>query len=89
MMNIVTTLQKDRFTPRFYVAALTDNMSLQKAQVYEESLIEVEVTYHVALYQTYAGNCYLEYDYSYFLFRVVEIRLSRMPISCRYIVVVK
>ncbi|KAG2653167.1 UDP-N-acetylglucosamine transferase subunit ALG14 homolog isoform X2 [Panicum virgatum] len=40
MMNIVTTLQKDRFTPRFYVAALTDNMSLQKAQVYEESLIE-------------------------------------------------
>jgi len=64
MMNIVTTLQKDRFTPRFYVAALTDNMSLQKAQVYEESLIEVEVTYHVALYQTYAGNCYLEYDYS-------------------------
>ncbi|RLN07829.1 hypothetical protein C2845_PM11G29520 [Panicum miliaceum] len=42
MMNIVTTLQKDRFTPRYYVAALTDNMSLQKAQVYEESLIEVE-----------------------------------------------
>ncbi|XP_039791001.1 UDP-N-acetylglucosamine transferase subunit ALG14 homolog isoform X3 [Panicum virgatum] len=41
MMNIVTTLQKDRFTPRFYVAALTDNMSLQKAQVYEESLIEI------------------------------------------------
>ncbi|OEL36810.1 hypothetical protein BAE44_0002171, partial [Dichanthelium oligosanthes] len=33
MMNIVTTLQKDRFTPRYYVAALTDNMSLQKAQV--------------------------------------------------------
>ncbi|XP_066359956.1 uncharacterized protein [Miscanthus floridulus] len=32
MMNIVTTLQKDRFTPRYYVAALTDNMSLQKAQ---------------------------------------------------------
>nr|CAB3450744.1 unnamed protein product [Digitaria exilis]CAB3479588.1 unnamed protein product [Digitaria exilis] len=42
MMNIVTTLQKDRFTPRYYVAALTDNMSLQKAQVYEESLIQVE-----------------------------------------------
>ncbi|CAD6268748.1 unnamed protein product [Miscanthus lutarioriparius] len=43
MMNIVTTLQKDRFTPRYYVAALTDNMSLQKAQVYEQSLIQVEV----------------------------------------------
>ncbi|KAF8672007.1 hypothetical protein HU200_003940 [Digitaria exilis] len=40
MMNIVTTLQKDRFAPRYYVAALTDNMSLQKAQVYEESLIQ-------------------------------------------------
>ncbi|KAM0904972.1 hypothetical protein ACQ4PT_017666 [Festuca glaucescens] len=33
MMNILTELQKDRFTPRYYVAALTDNMSLQKAQV--------------------------------------------------------
>ncbi|KAG8071949.1 hypothetical protein GUJ93_ZPchr0006g44346 [Zizania palustris] len=42
MMNIVTTLQKDRFTPRYYVAALTDNMSLQKAQVYEQSLVRVE-----------------------------------------------
>ncbi|KAM0904970.1 hypothetical protein ACQ4PT_017665 [Festuca glaucescens] len=42
MMNILTELQKDRFTPRYYVAALTDNMSLQKAQVYEKSLIQVE-----------------------------------------------
>ncbi|XP_039790318.1 UDP-N-acetylglucosamine transferase subunit ALG14 homolog isoform X4 [Panicum virgatum] len=42
MMNIVTALQKDRFTPRYYVAALTDNMSLQKAQVYEQSLIQSE-----------------------------------------------
>ncbi|CAN6274854.1 unnamed protein product [Urochloa humidicola] len=40
MMNIVTMLQKDRFTPRYYVAALTDNMSLQKAQVYEQSLVQ-------------------------------------------------
>jgi len=40
MMNILTELQKDRFTPRYYVAALTDNMSLQKAQVYEKSLIQ-------------------------------------------------
>ncbi|CAN6253702.1 unnamed protein product [Urochloa humidicola] len=31
---------KDRFTPRYYVAALTDNMSLQKAQVYEQSLVQ-------------------------------------------------
>ncbi|CAN6244997.1 unnamed protein product [Urochloa humidicola] len=42
MMNIVTAVQKDRFTPRYYVAALTDNMSLQKAQVYEQSLIQSE-----------------------------------------------
>jgi hypothetical protein len=63
MMNIVTTLQKDRFTPRYYVAALTDNMSLQKAQVYEQSLIQVEVNYYVALNQLYSGNLlnYLEY----------------------------
>jgi len=63
MMNIVTTLQKDRFTPRYYVAALTDNMSLQKAHVYEQSLIQVEVNYYVALNQLYAGNLlnYLEY----------------------------
>jgi hypothetical protein len=51
MMNIVTTLQKDRFTPRYYVAALTDNMSLQKAQVYEQSLIQVEVNHYVPLNQ--------------------------------------
>jgi beta-1,4-N-acetylglucosaminyltransferase len=49
MMNIVTALQKDRFTPRYYVAALTDNMSLQKAQVYEQSLIQVEVNYHYVM----------------------------------------
>ncbi|KAM0917069.1 hypothetical protein ACQ4PT_009802 [Festuca glaucescens] len=40
MMNILTELQKDRFTPRYYVAALTDNMSLQKAEVYEKLLIQ-------------------------------------------------
>lgn len=41
MMNIITELQKDRFTPRYYVAALSDNMSLEKAQVYEKSLIQI------------------------------------------------
>jgi hypothetical protein len=48
MMNIIAELQKDLFTPRFYVAALTDSMSLQKAQVYEQSLIQV-VIYHAVL----------------------------------------
>ncbi|KAK1618955.1 hypothetical protein QYE76_024472 [Lolium multiflorum] len=42
MMNIISELQKDRFTPRYYVAALTDNMSLPKAQVYEWSLIPAQ-----------------------------------------------
>jgi hypothetical protein len=55
-MNIVTTLQKDRFTPRYYVAALTDNMSLQKAEVYEQSLIQVEVNYYVVPNKLHAGN---------------------------------
>jgi beta-1,4-N-acetylglucosaminyltransferase len=45
MMNIISELQKDRFMPRYYVAALTDNMSLQKAQVYEWSLIPAQVKY--------------------------------------------
>lgn len=38
MLSIVNVLQKDRFSPRLYVAAATDNMSLQKARVLEESL---------------------------------------------------
>ncbi|KAK0573394.1 hypothetical protein LWI29_007482 [Acer saccharum] len=29
-----------RFTPRFYMAAATDNMSLQKARVFEDSLVD-------------------------------------------------
>lgn len=40
MLSIVNILEKDRFAPRFYVAAATDNMSLQKARVLEESLIQ-------------------------------------------------
>ncbi|KAK8618560.1 hypothetical protein V6N13_132548 [Hibiscus sabdariffa] len=37
MINLLLVLQKDRFTPRFYIAAATDNMSLQKARVLENS----------------------------------------------------
>ncbi|KAF7829206.1 UDP-N-acetylglucosamine transferase subunit ALG14-like protein isoform X1 [Senna tora] len=40
MLNLLAVIQKDRFTPRFYVAAATDNMSLQKAQLLENSLAE-------------------------------------------------
>lgn len=40
MLSIVNVLLKDRFAPRFYVAAATDNMSLQKARVLEDSLVQ-------------------------------------------------
>ncbi|XP_071711551.1 uncharacterized protein [Rutidosis leptorrhynchoides] len=38
MINLLSVMQKDRYTPRFYIAAATDNMSLQKARVFEETL---------------------------------------------------
>ena len=38
ILNLLVVLQKDRFNPRFYIAAATDNMSLQKAQLLENSL---------------------------------------------------
>lgn len=37
---MLTVLQKGRYTPRCYVAAATDNMSLQKARVFETSLVD-------------------------------------------------
>ncbi|KAI5331928.1 hypothetical protein L3X38_022055 [Prunus dulcis] len=37
MINLLSVLQKDRFAPRFYIAAATDNMSLQKARLLEET----------------------------------------------------
>ncbi|XP_020590783.1 UDP-N-acetylglucosamine transferase subunit ALG14 homolog [Phalaenopsis equestris] len=40
MLSIVNALEKERFVPRIYIAAGTDNMSLQKARVLEESLIQ-------------------------------------------------
>ncbi|PIA32570.1 hypothetical protein AQUCO_04400042v1 [Aquilegia coerulea] len=40
MLNLVSILKKERFTPRFYVAASTDNMSLQKSRVLETSLVD-------------------------------------------------
>ncbi|XP_018626928.1 uncharacterized protein [Nicotiana tomentosiformis] len=42
MLNLLNVLQMDRFKPRFYVAAATDNMSLQKARVCEDSLVDKE-----------------------------------------------
>lgn len=40
MLNLLAVLQKERFKPRYYVAAATDNMSLQKARVLENSLVD-------------------------------------------------
>ncbi|GAA0152615.1 transferase [Lithospermum erythrorhizon] len=40
MINVLQVLQMDRFKPRYYIAAATDNMSLQKARVFENSLLE-------------------------------------------------
>ncbi|CAH9070516.1 unnamed protein product [Cuscuta epithymum] len=44
MMNLLSALQEDMFKPRFYVAAATDNMSLQKARGFEDSLLNKEGT---------------------------------------------
>ncbi|CAI9760119.1 unnamed protein product [Fraxinus pennsylvanica] len=40
MLNLLAVLQKERFKPRYYVAAATDNTSLQKARVLEDSLVD-------------------------------------------------
>ncbi|KAL0305525.1 UNVERIFIED_CONTAM: UDP-N-acetylglucosamine transferase subunit ALG14 [Sesamum radiatum] len=40
MLNLLAVMQMERFKPRYYVAAATDNMSLQKARALEDSLME-------------------------------------------------
>ncbi|XP_073157421.1 uncharacterized protein [Henckelia pumila] len=40
MIHLLAVLQMDRFKPRYYIAAATDNMSLQKASVLENSLLD-------------------------------------------------
>ncbi|RZC66121.1 hypothetical protein C5167_009809, partial [Papaver somniferum] len=40
IINLIPVLQRDRFTLRVYVVASTDNMSLQKAQVSEASMVD-------------------------------------------------
>ncbi|XP_052725905.1 UDP-N-acetylglucosamine transferase subunit ALG14 isoform X4 [Vigna angularis] len=44
MLNLLAVLRKDRFNPRFYIAAATDNMSLEKAQLLENSLATENAT---------------------------------------------
>lgn len=38
MLNLLAVMQMERFKPRYYIAAATDNMSLQKARVMEDNL---------------------------------------------------
>ncbi|KAH6790242.1 UDP-N-acetylglucosamine transferase subunit ALG14-like protein [Perilla frutescens var. frutescens] len=38
MLNLLAVMQMERFKPRYYIVAATDNMSLQKARVMEDSL---------------------------------------------------
>ena len=40
MLSLLSVLRMDRYTPRFYIAAATDNMSLQKARSFEHSLAD-------------------------------------------------
>lgn len=45
MINLLAIMQLDKFKPRYYIAAATDNMSLQKARALENSLVN-NVSYH-------------------------------------------
>lgn len=40
MINLLAVMQMERFKPRYYIAAATDNMSLQKARALEDSLMD-------------------------------------------------
>ncbi|KAK0580211.1 hypothetical protein LWI29_038111 [Acer saccharum] len=58
----------DRFTPRFYMAAATDNMSLQKARVFEDSLVDKVIC-------NGPGTC-IPLCMIAFLFKIMGIRWS-------------
>ncbi|KAH7861922.1 hypothetical protein Vadar_032680 [Vaccinium darrowii] len=63
MLNLLSVLHTDRFTPRFYIAAATDNMSLQKARLFENSFIDKTVVENAQFMQIYrsreVGQSYL------------------------------
>ncbi|KAL9244388.1 hypothetical protein vseg_018168 [Gypsophila vaccaria] len=56
MLNLVSVLQTDRFMPRYYVAAATDNMSLQKAQTFESFATNVKGTRDAQYTQIYRSR---------------------------------
>ena len=53
MLNLLSLMQTDRFKPRFYIAAATDNMSLQKACLFENSLVNkvdfIQIIYPISV----------------------------------------
>ncbi|KAL8158743.1 hypothetical protein V2J09_000280 [Rumex salicifolius] len=55
MLNLLSVLQQDWFKPRFYIAAATDNMSLQKARVLEglsNDQVEVDKAKFLQIYRS-------------------------------------
>ncbi|KAM1108031.1 hypothetical protein EV1_004682 [Malus domestica] len=52
MINLLSVLQRDRFAPRFYIAAATDNMSLQKARLLEENADESSRSQFMQIYRS-------------------------------------
>ncbi|XP_048447100.1 UDP-N-acetylglucosamine transferase subunit ALG14 isoform X2 [Pyrus x bretschneideri] len=52
MINLLSVLQRDRFAPRFYIAAATDNMSLQKARLLEENADESSSSQFMQIYRS-------------------------------------
>ncbi|KAM2218470.1 hypothetical protein ACFX1S_017947 [Malus domestica] len=52
LINLLSALQKDIFTPRFYIAAPTNNMSLQKARLLEENADESSSSQFMQIYQS-------------------------------------
>ncbi|OVA18945.1 Oligosaccharide biosynthesis protein Alg14-like [Macleaya cordata] len=67
MLNLIRGLQKNRFTLRVYIAASTDNMSLQKVQALEASVVDQtgagkvkEAAQFMQIYQSWeVGQSYL------------------------------
>ncbi|PQP91858.1 UDP-N-acetylglucosamine transferase subunit ALG14 [Prunus yedoensis var. nudiflora] len=57
MINLLSVLQKDRFSPRFYIAAITDSLSLQKARLLEVTRPDsMEVTSSSQFMQVYRSR---------------------------------
>ena len=70
MLNLIDVLDKQRFYPRIYIAALTDNMSLSRAATMEESMMskdsstcKVGLTAYIAYF-----NCMLVEEHVYVVY---------------------